>query len=63
MFDDLVTIDDMIHEIRREIEMRRGAYPKWIKLGRLNPDQAARRILILERVQHHLENIKKAAKQ
>jgi len=30
-----ITIDEQINEVKREIAMRRGVYPKWIEAGSL----------------------------
>ena len=42
-----VTLDDMIHEIERELALRHRVYPRWVAGKNLQQRQADRQIAIL----------------
>ena len=44
------TKTEILKELRRELSMRNGVYPKWIKSGRHHPTDAAHRIACLAAV-------------
>jgi hypothetical protein len=44
------TAADKYREIRREISLRRGAYPRFIQSGGLSVNDARRRIAIMEAI-------------
>jgi hypothetical protein len=41
------TKKEILAELRRELSMRKALYPKWIKSGRMHPEEAAKRIAAL----------------
>jgi hypothetical protein len=51
-----VTLDDMIAEARRELEMRARLYPEWkAKAGRNKRNQMDRQWYVMEAILQHLE--------
>jgi hypothetical protein len=50
MFDDVVSREEMLAEVEREIALRRRVYPRWVEAGKLKLDRAERQILVLEAV-------------
>ena len=42
--------DDKITELERELQVRRRVYPRWIQTGKINREQAHRRIITLEAI-------------
>lgn len=48
------TMDEMIAEVEREIELRKRVFPRWIANGKMKQDVADRRIRILECVSAYL---------
>ena len=51
-----VTIDDMIVEVRRELEMRSRLYPQWkVTAGRNKRNQMDRQWDVMEAILKHLE--------
>ena len=50
--------DQMLHEIERELTMRRNVYPKMIQSGRLKPGEARARFRVLEAVRDLVVNVK-----
>lgn len=48
------TMDEMIAEVDREIELRKRVFPRWVANGQLKRDVADRRIRILECVSAYL---------
>jgi uncharacterized membrane protein len=58
MMEDLlpITLDDMIHEVRREQAMRRDVYPKLkANAGRNKHNQLDRQFDVMQAVLEHLE--------
>jgi hypothetical protein len=45
-----IPLRDKVHELKRELEYRRNAYPKLIEQGRLSEEGAARQLAALESV-------------
>lgn len=45
-----------IHELRREIVVRRNVFPNWVLNGRLTQQQSDHRIACLEKAIEFLEN-------
>jgi len=45
-----ITINEQINEVKREISMRRGVYPKWIEAGSLQKTKGDFQILMMEAV-------------
>lgn len=45
-----VTVREKRDELRRELEMRRALYPKWVEAGRMSEETSARRIALLEAI-------------
>ena len=54
-----VTLDGQIAAARREIAMRRSAYPKFIQNRRMSEDQACREIAAMEAILATLEELRK----
>ena len=46
---------DALAELKRELGMRKGVYPRWVSAGRMTTDEAARRLRNLERAISDLE--------
>lgn len=44
----VIPLADQLAEVRREIGMRRKAYPRWVSLGRMKQEQADRGIAAME---------------
>lgn len=63
MTDKLPTIDEKIACIKRELNMRRRAYPKWISSGRLTQKEANQQILLMENILADLEMQKRISFQ
>ena len=45
-----VQIGDIIHELERELKVRREVFPRWISTGRISREDAHRRIIVMERI-------------
>jgi len=39
---------EVIQELEAELAIRRKAYPRWVEMGRLKPEQASRKVALLE---------------
>lgn len=50
-----VTIEDKIEEVRRELDLRKRNYPRWIEMGRMSKAKATRQIAIMETILHDYE--------
>jgi hypothetical protein len=50
-----VSVDVMVDEVRRELEMRRNVYPRQVAAHRMNARQADRRIEIMAALLAKLE--------
>ncbi len=48
MSDDAVTLAEQIAEVHRECGVRRRVYPQWVAAGKLKPEQAARKLAVME---------------
>jgi len=46
----MITHKDKINELKRELALRRALFPRWVKDGRLDQEEANRRIEILEEI-------------
>jgi hypothetical protein len=44
------TWEERVHCLRREIALRRLLYPQWILAGRVDPDEAARKLRMMESI-------------
>jgi hypothetical protein len=44
----IATWTEMAHALRREINLRRTLYPRWILAGRVDSDEAERKLQLLE---------------
>jgi hypothetical protein len=58
---EVVTLDQQIAEVRREIQMRRSVYPSLVARGKLTERERARREQRLEAVLVTLQNLKGAS--
>jgi hypothetical protein len=56
----MITIEDQIKAVEREISMRRRVYPKWIISGRMSQEKAVKEVKAMEAV---LETLKEVQKQ
>lgn len=54
----MVTLDEQIASVRREIGLRERVYPKWIEAGRLKPEAAEREIAAMRAVLLTLERLR-----
>ena len=54
-----ITIDEQIAEVKREIAMRRGVYPKWVEAGSMQKSKADFQILAMEAVLVSLQDLAK----
>lgn len=52
-----IPLADQLAEVRREIGMRRKAYPRWVSLGRMKQEQADRGIAAMEAVRDTLAGL------
>lgn len=53
----MITIERQIECIRREVNMRRRVYPRWVAAGKMSQAKAAEEIEVMEAVQAHLGSI------
>ena len=53
----MATLPEQIACVRRELAMRRSAYPRWIASGRLKPADAEREVARMEAVLATLESL------
>ena len=58
-----VTLDDMIWEVRRELEQRGRLYPQWGSTGRANKHRLQRQLEVMQAVLEHLEAENERAKR
>lgn len=56
----MITIEDQIKAVEREIGMRRRVYPNWVASKRMNQEKADKEIASMEAV---LETLKKVQQQ
>lgn len=56
----MITLDDKIKEVKREIGLREHFYPIWIASGKLKQDTADRQLAVMRGVLETLESIKNA---
>lgn len=59
----MITLELMVAEARRELGMRRKAYPRWVANGRMTQAQADERIELQQAIVDKLEELRKADKQ
>ncbi len=57
-----ITINEQINEVKREISMRRGVYPKWIEAGSLQKTKGDFQIPVMEAVLISLQDLAKKTK-
>lgn len=53
--DDPITDEEILTELRRELDQRRRCYPRWVNAKDLSPKTASRRLKIMERLVHEYE--------
>lgn len=53
----MITIERQIECVRREVNMRRRVYPRWVAAGKMSQAKAAEEIEVMEAVHAHLESI------
>lgn len=56
----MITIEDQIKAVEREISMRRRVYPRWVENKRMSQEKADKEIATMEAV---LETLKEVQKQ
>lgn len=56
----MITIEDQIKAVEREINMRRRVYPKWVENKRMSQEKADKEIAAMQAV---LETLKEVQKQ
>ena len=56
----MITIEDQIKAVEREINMRLRVYPKWVENKRMSQEKANKEIATMEAV---LETLKEVQKQ
>ena len=56
----MMTIEDQIKAVEREISMRRRVYPRWVENKRMSQEKADKEIATMEAV---LETLKEVQKQ
>jgi hypothetical protein len=50
----MLILEEMIEEIDREVDVRKRVFPRWVKDGKLEPQEAERRIMLLEAASTYL---------
>jgi hypothetical protein len=50
------SINDLCACARREVAQRKKVYPRLVRDGKLNPDEAARQIAMMEAITDNLES-------
>lgn len=50
-----ITTEDMLREVRRELQMRRRNYPRWVAAGSMKQEAADRQIAIMEVIADKLD--------
>lgn len=55
----VISVDDMIAEVKREISYRQYVYPKWVASSRMKATDADRRLRAMEAVLASLQAHKK----
>ena len=50
MPDTPITVDDKRACLERELRLRRRVYPRFVKAGRMTPEQAAREIALMQAI-------------
>ena len=51
----LITHTEMLECVKREINMRKKVYPRWVSAGKMKPETANREIAVMEKVLETLE--------
>ena len=59
---DVGTLEAQIKCVRRELALRRNAYPRWVKSGRMKEAEAVREIETMEAVLETLQTVVGALK-
>lgn len=52
-----ISLQDQIREVGRELGMRRGTYPKWVKAHRMTQEEADQRITTMAAVYETLKRL------
>lgn len=50
-----ITTEDVITELKRELDMRARLYPQWIQSGKLNKNRAAKQYLAMKKALELIE--------
>ncbi len=53
-----ISIDDQIAEAQREVAMRRHVYARQVTVGRMNQQDADRKIALMEQIVQSLQKVK-----
>lgn len=51
----MITAEDKLREVERELKLRRRFYPHWIEIGKIDASDARRQIEILEAIAEDYE--------
>ena len=46
----MITLREQLDAVKREVELRRTTYPRWVREGRMSPERAAHGIAVMEAV-------------
>jgi hypothetical protein len=57
MTDGLITFDDMIACVRRELALRKRVYPKWVAEERMSEAKAEHEIAVMQAIHDHLMRV------
>lgn len=60
LFSDVVTVDEMITEATRELNQRRGVYPRLVADKKMTERKAVRQIAVQEAIIQALQGLKHA---
>jgi len=55
-----ISYKEQLAEVKREVWLRRGVYPKWVASGTLDPASAERQLNVMLAVQATLEKLAEA---
>jgi hypothetical protein len=58
---DIISTADKLAEIKREIAVRRNAYPKWVEAGRLTQQKSDYQLRVMQAIQADYERKAKAS--
>jgi hypothetical protein len=46
----VITAEDKLREVERELKLRRRLYPHWIEIGKIDASDAKRRIEVMQAI-------------